>query len=422
MIVPSIDLQNGNAVQLVGGKEKALDAGDPLPIAQRFGVAPEIAVVDLDAALGRGSNAEVMRRLVRIARCRVGGGIRDAASAVAWLDAGATRVVLGTAARPEVLREIPAARAIAALDAQDGEVVVDGWRTRTGHSIEQRMQDLRGLVGEFLVTFVEREGRLAGIDEGRVAALAEAARPAKLTIAGGVTSASDIAVLDRLGVDAQVGMALYTGRLHFADALAAPLTSDRTDGLWPTVVADERGTALGLAYSSLESLRTAVDTGRGVYHSRTRGPWIKGLTSGAVQDLLRVDLDCDRDTIRFTVRQHGGGFCHRSTPTCWGDESGVSALARRLVARSRQAPAGSYTRRLLDDPDLLRAKLIEEAAELAAASTPDHVAAEGADLMYLTLVALARAGVPLADVEAELDRRALRVTRRPGDAKREKIV
>lgn len=417
MIVPSIDLQDGTVVQLIGGREKALDAGDAGPWVERFGLVPEVAVVDLDAALGRGSNEAIVRDLAKKARCRVGGGIRDAASARSWLDAGALRVVLGTAARPEVLRELPSDRVIAALDAVQGEVVVDGWRTRTGRSVVERMQELRGLVSGFLVTFVEREGRLTGVDLERVADLAAAAYPARLTVAGGVASAAEVAALDRMGVDAQVGMALYTGRLSLAEALAAPLTSDRADGLWPTVVVDEHGTALGLAYSSLESLRVAVDSRRGVYRSRSRGTWVKGETSGAFQELLRIDLDCDRDTLRFTVRQHGSGFCHRGTAGCWGEETGLGALARRVAQRLHGGPAGSYTRRLLDDPDLLRAKLVEEAAELAEASTPENVAAESADLLYLTLVALARSGVPLAAAESELDRRALKVTRRPGDAK-----
>ena len=265
MIVPSIDLQNGGVVQLVGGKAKVLDAGTAEAWADRFGLVPEIAVVDLDAALGQGSNAGIVRDLVSRARCRVGGGIRDVATARAWLDAGAVSVVLGTAARPDVLRELPAERVVVALDAVDGEVVVDGWRTRTGRSVEERLHELRGLAGGFLVTFVEREGRLVGIDRERAAALAQAARPARLTIAGGVTAASEVAELDRMGVDAQVGMALYTGRLDLAEAVAAPLTSDRADGLWPTVVVDEHGTALGLAYSSLESLRAAIASRRGVY-------------------------------------------------------------------------------------------------------------------------------------------------------------
>lgn len=417
MIIPSIDLAGGNAVQLVGGREMALDAGDPRPIARRFALAGEVAVIDLDAALGRGSNGHVIRELLRIAPCRVGGGIRDAQAARDWLDAGAAKVILGTAATPDVLSQLPRDRVIAALDAVDGEVVVEGWRTRTGRSIVDRMAELRDWVGGFLVTFVEREGRLGGTAMERVAPLVEAAGDARVTIAGGVTTARDVADLDRLGADAQVGMALYTGRLDLADAIAAPLTSDRPDGLWPTVVTDERGVALGLAWSDVDSLRRAVADGRGVYHSRRRGLWVKGGTSGDHQDLLRVDLDCDRDALRFTVRQHGRGFCHVGTRTCWGTDGGLGELQRRLHERLADAPPGSYTRRLFEDPNLLRSKLVEEAGELADAEGPEAVAWEAADVMYFALVAMARAGVSLAQVEAELDRRSLKLVRRPGDAK-----
>ena len=417
MIVPSIDLMDGRAVQLIGGREKALDAGDPRPIAERFGRAGEIAVVDLDAALGRGSNAEVIRALLRIAPCRVGGGIRDVEAARGWLDAGAQKVVLGTRAVPEVLRALPRERVIAALDAEDGEVVVEGWRTGTGATVAERMAALRGLVGGFLVTFVEHEGRLEGGDQARAEALVSEAGGARVTVAGGITTADEVAALDRIGADAQVGMALYTDRLDLGTAIAAPLVSDRADGLWPTVVTDEHGIALGLAWSDHESLGEAVRTGRGVYHSRSRGLWTKGASSGATQALLRVDLDCDRDALRFTVRQNDPGFCHRETRTCWGADHGLAALARRLAGRIAAAPGGSYTARLAADADLLRAKLAEEAGELAAAGTAADVAHEAADVIYFTLVAMARAGVPLADVAAELDRRALRVSRRPGDAK-----
>jgi len=417
MIVPSIDLMGGAAVQLVGGKELALNAGDPRPIAERFRLAGEIAVVDLDAALGRGSNASLVQELVRIAPCRVGGGIRDVEAAVRWLDAGAARVVLGTAAQPEVLRRLPAARVIAALDAYDEEVVGEGGQTRTGRSVYERMRELQGLVGEFLVTFVEREGRLQGTALERAARLREAAGAARLTVAGGITTAEEVAALDALGVDAQVGMALYTGRLELADALAAPLRSDRPDGLWATVVTDEHGVALGLAWSNRESLREALRTRRGVYHSRSRGLWRKGESSGHTQELLRVDLDCDRDALRFRVRQHGSGFCHLDRWTCWGPAGGLPALARRLAGRAHSAPAGSYTLRLLREEGLLGRKLVEEAGELARAARPAEVCAEAADLLYFTLVSMVRAGVDLAQVEAELDRRGLRLSRRPGDAK-----
>lgn len=413
MLIPSIDLQRGHAVQLRGGAEFVLDAGDPRPWLQRFARVGEVAVVDLDAALGRGDNAALMRELCQGADCRVGGGIRDYDTACDWLDAGAGRIVLGTAAAPPLLQRLPRQRTVAALDAVHGEVVVDGWRTRTGCSVHARLRELRPHVGGFLVTFVEREGRMLGLDLQAVAALRQAAGDCELTVAGGVASAADVAALDRLGVDAQVGMALYTGAFDEADALAALLPSAPPGGLWPTVVVDERDAALGLAWSDLESLRLALREGRGVYRSRRRGLWRKGESSGAVQQLLRVDLDCDRDALRFTVRQHGSGFCHRGSRSCWGPGRGLQALQQRLAAAAGGDDAASYTRKLLADPAWLASKLGEEAAELAAAATPAATIAEAADVLYFTAVALQRAGVGFAEVERELDRRAAR-RRRPG--------
>ncbi len=418
MIVPSIDLMDGQAVQLVGGKELAIEAGDPRPIAERFRLAGEIAVIDLDAALGRGDNRRLIEELVRLAPCRVGGGIRDAAAARHWLDAGACKVILGTAARPEILSELPRERVIAALDAVDGDVVTHGWTVRSGETVEARMAELEGLAGGFLVTFVEREGRMAGTDLQRAIELERSAGEAELTVAGGFSTTREIAEADRAGIDAQVGMALYSGALHLADAIAAPLTSDRADGLWPTVVCDEHGRALGLAWSDAESLRAAVDRRAGVYKSRSRGLWVKGGTSGATQELLKIDLDCDRDALKFTVRQAGSGFCHLGTWTCWGTDSGLAVLARVLAGRRQSAPEGSYSARLFSEAGLLEAKLVEEARELGDAVTAGDVAHEAADLMFFALAAAVRAGVSLHDIETELDRRALALTRRPGDAKR----
>ena len=417
MIIPSIDLAGGRVVQLVGGREQALDAGEALPWLERFRLAGEVAVVDLDAAMGVGDQRDVIAELCRHGACRVGGGIRDYERARFWLDAGATRIVIGTAAEPDLLRRLPRDRVIVALDARDGEVVVEGWRTGTGRDVPGRMAELRDLCGGFLVTFVEREGRLGGTDLVRAQALVHQAGSARLTIAGGVTVPEEIAALDRLGADAQVGMALYTGRLDLGDAIAAPLVSDRSDGLFPTVVTDERGTALGLAWSSTASLRQAVATRRGVYQSRRRGLWIKGESSGATQELLAVTLDCDRDALRFVVRQQGAGFCHLERATCWDDGPALDRLERTSAARHVNAPEGSYTRRLFDEPGLLAAKLVEEAGELAAADDRNAAIEEAADLLYFALVRLATMGGRLADVDAALDRRARAVSRRGGDAK-----
>ncbi len=417
MIIPSIDLMDGQAVQLVQGKTKVLEAGDPRPLAEKFGRVGEIAVIDLDAALGRGSNQAVIKDLLRLARCRVGGGVRDVETARMWLDAGAEKVILGTRAVPEILSQLPAARVIAAVDARDGNVVVEGWTKPSGAAMLDRVRELAPYVGGFLVTFVETEGTLAGLDVERARPLIHAAGGRQLTVAGGIRNAAEIGLLDKVGVDAQVGMALYKGLLSLSESLAACLTSDREDGLWPTVVVDEQGVALGLTYSNPQSLHAAVEEGRGVYWSRKRGLWRKGETSGATQKLLRVDMDCDRDALRFTVRQTGAGFCHRKTRTCWGAPTGLPRLLETLESMKAGAPAGSYTARLLSDPALLGSKIAEEARELVAATSDSEIIHEAADVLYFTLVRLAAAGVPFSSIEGELDRRSRLVTRRGGDAK-----
>ena len=164
-------------------------------------------------------------------------------------------------------------------------------------------------------------------------------------------------------------------------------------------------------------MRAAIDSLSGVYWSRKRGLWRKGESSGNNQELIAIDADCDRDTLRFTVRQKGEGFCHRKTTTCWGPTRGLPALTQRLATRLSDAPKGSYTKRLLEDAELLKSKLQEEAWELATAEGPEHVAEEAADLFYFAMVAMARARVDMASVEAVLDRRALQLERRAGNAK-----
>src|SRR2546429_7481252 len=117
---------------------------------EEFAVAGEVAVVDLDAALGKGggSNADLIREMVRRAPCRVGGGIRDLDTARAWLDAGAAKIMIGTAASPDFCAALPRERVIAAVDAERGHVVVEGWRTATGTPVLERIRDLAPVVGE----------------------------------------------------------------------------------------------------------------------------------------------------------------------------------------------------------------------------------------------------------------------------------
>ncbi|HZE93591.1 MAG TPA: phosphoribosyl-ATP diphosphatase [Gemmatimonadales bacterium] len=416
MIVPSIDIMGGRAVQLRRGKEFVLDGGDPVARLEEFSIAGEVAVVDLDAALGRGggSNAALIRDLVRRAPCRVGGGIRDLGSARRWLDDGAVQIMIGTAATPEFCGALPRERVIAAVDAEHGEIVVDGWRTKTGVRVLERVRELSSAVGGFLFTQVEKEGAMGGFDFAAVEAVVRTAVGTRVTAAGGITTAPDVAELDRIGADAQVGMALYTGKLSLGDAVAAPLTKPLPGDVWPTVVCDEAGRTLGLVWSTRESLARAVAERRGIYWSRSRQAlWIKGATSGNTQQLVRVDLDCDRDALRFTVRQAGAGFCHLNRPSCWSSEFDLADLERTLTDRMARPVAGSGTATLLADPALLAAKLREEAEELSRAQSSEDVVRETADVFYMALVALVRGGGTLADVRAELARRHGAISRRP---------
>ena len=421
MIVPSIDIQNGRAVQLRVSKQAPLDAGDPLELAARYSRVGEFAVVDLDAAMGKGSNKELILKLCKTYRVRVGGGIRSLELATEYLNAGARFIMLGTAAKPEFLTQLPRERLLAALDSRNETIMVEGWSKARSGTVGDSIQALAPYVAGFLVTFIETEGGQCGIDVERARKLISLAPDRKFTFAGGAAGGergiADIAALDALDADIQAGTSLVLGDLPLVDAFAAPLKSDRPDGLWPTTVCDESGKLLGLVYSSRESLELALETGKGVYQSRSRGLWIKGESSGNTQKLIRADLDCDRDTVRFTVHQAGVGFCHLERRNCFDDGYGLEKLERTIEQRKKEAPEGSYTRRLFSDATLLASKIREEAEELVRATNKEEAVAEAADVIYFSLVRTVAMGGNLADIEAELERRSYRVTRRPGNAK-----
>lgn len=208
-----------------------------------------------------------------------------------------------------------------------------------------------------------------------------------------------------------------TNKLSAAQVICSRLTSDRPDGLFTTIVTDTNHRALGVCYSSPESVKEAISTATGVYQSRKRGLWYKGASSGATQKLIRLSMDCDGDALEFMVEQAGPGFCHNNTTSCFGSFAGLAALEETVVQRMKNAPEGSYTKRLFTEQKLLPAKIMEEAEELCEAQSPEEVAWEAADLLYFATVKLAQSGVSWSDVAANLDLKSRKVTRRKGDAK-----
>ena len=220
MIIPCIDLMEGKVVQLVQGREKALEGAAPLEMLRLFAAFPEIQVIDLDAALGRGANHAIVEILATRARCRVGGGVRTAERARELVRQGAWRVIVGTAAFAPAMEEIAQAigpeRILIALDSKNGEVVVKGWVESTGLKAEEVISRLEPYCGGFLCTYVDKEGMMQGTDLDWFRRL-RSATAHEITAAGGITTMEDIRALDAMGIHAAVGMAMYTGRLAIAD-------------------------------------------------------------------------------------------------------------------------------------------------------------------------------------------------------------
>ena len=218
MIVPCIDLMDGKIVQLVQGRDKALELDDPDALLARFAGFPEIQVIDLDAALGRGSNDELVRHLCSRATCRVGGGVRSTERAHALLAQGASKVIVGTSAfsgtgiNGPFLRTLPKDRTIIALDSKGGRIVVKGWREAMPFTAEEVLRQLEPYCSGFLCTYVDKEGMMQGTDLAWFRRL-RAATALELTAAGGITTLDEVRALLAMNVRAALGMAIYTGRL-----------------------------------------------------------------------------------------------------------------------------------------------------------------------------------------------------------------
>jgi len=221
VIIPCIDLMGDKVVQLVQGREKALEGGTPLEMLQRFAAFPQIQLIDLDAAMGQGSNDDLVELITSRAAARVGGGVRSAERARRLIEQGAYRVIVGTAAfdKPrltEIADAVGPERLIIALDSKGGKVVVKGWQESTKFTAEEMIPQLEPYCSGFLGTYVDKEGMLQGTDLDWFRRLRSVTKH-ELTAAGGITTMEEILELQRLDIHAALGMAIYTGRLDLAE-------------------------------------------------------------------------------------------------------------------------------------------------------------------------------------------------------------
>ncbi len=417
MIIPSIDIMGGKAVQLVQGDEnqKRIERDNVVALAKGFNQFGQVAIIDLDAAFSKGDNEELISNLCRVAECRVGGGIRDEEKADRILGYGARKIIIGTKATPDFLSQFDPKRVIVAVDSRDGKVTTHGWKISADVKPLDRIVELQNYCSEFLYTNVNKEGMMQGVDwDGLNSLLSVTDR--QLTYAGGVTSLGDIVSLEKRNVNSQIGMALYTGKISLSDAFIEVLDFQKGDGLIPTIVQDEMtNQVLMLAYSSKESLRATFGEfdwdypwteKPAAYYSRSRQKlWIKGSSSGNVQHFIKARYDCDRDSLLFTVRQHGVA-CHLGRHSCFEERVfSLNDLQKVVMDRIRNSSKESYTSKLLQSDKLLKDKILEEAEEVCQYEDRSNLIWEVADLTYFLTVLLTSQGITWCEVQNELWRR-----------------
>ena len=399
MIIPSIDLMDGKAVQLRQGKEKVLEKENVLELAKYYSRFGEISVIDLDAAMNKGENEDLIKEICKIAHCRVGGGIRDIDKAKRIIANGAKQIIIGTAANEEFLSKLPKDKVIVAIDSRQGKITVEGWTTQINASPEDYIKRFDNFCSGYLYTIVDKEGMMQGTDIAAIKKIRELTKK-PIIAAGGISTIEEIKTLVKMNVSTQLGMSIYTGAVNLEDAYISVMDFDKQNGLIPTIVQDiETKQVLMLAYSNKESLRKSLSEGLATYYSRSRKElWTKGLTSGNTQELISAKFDCDQDTLLFKVKQKGVA-CHTGRYSCFEDRDFcINELYNLLLDRKAKMPENSYTTKLFKDAFQLQRKIMEEAFESVNFEKGDGLEWEASDLTYHMLTYMALHNVTPQDI------------------------
>ena len=417
MVIASVDIQGGKVVQLRQGSELVLQQDDALTLASEFDRYGEVAIIDLDGAKACSDNTALIRPLLRLAQCRVGGGIKSVAQACDLLSWGAQKIIIGSMAfrdssglfklntdfLTELAGKIGRERIVIAIDSLGENIVIDGWKTVTTLPLIKTAQEAAAFAGELMWTCVEREGTMTGINM-ELASLLRKELQCRLTAAGGVSSLDEIEKLAALGCDVQLGMALYTGKINLADAFVRCLNWNKAP-LLPVIAQAQDGQVLMTGFADKEAVSETFKRGKLCFHSRNRDVlWMKGENSGNTLNLIRLHADCDRDALLATISPTGP-VCHTGAYSCFatGRRYTLEYLQEIISERFRTSPKDSYTATLNDER--VRRKVMEEAYELCTASTHEEQVWEAADLFFFATALITRAGITVQEVLNELDRR-----------------
>ena len=230
MIFPCIDIMEGKIVQLVQGRETALEGGSADEMLRLFRAFPEIQVIDLDSAMGNSTNNnQLVEYISQRVKSRVGGGVRSVERAKELIRCGAHRLIVGTSAfnttglNTRFLEGLAEAvgpeRIVIALDSKDGHVVVKGWRESTEIRAIDVVRELDPFCSGYLCTYVDKEGMMQGTDLDWFGRL-RLSTDHELTAAGGITTMDDVYTLTNINVNCAIGMAIYTGTLSLSELAA----------------------------------------------------------------------------------------------------------------------------------------------------------------------------------------------------------
>lgn len=428
MVISSIDLKDGHVVQLKNGRDLVLQRDDADNLINEFNFYGEVAVIDLDAAMGnvdaKGNtvNTNLLKSLLRKGNVRTGGGIHTVKRARELISLGAEKVIIGSSAwnknpssndsvlNTEFLEELVQAigkqRIIISVDAINGKIAVKGWTETIDVSLIEGAKQAEQYCSELLFTCVEKEGCMQGTNIDMAQELRNAVK-CRVVVAGGVSTESEIEQLEKMGCDVQLGMALYTNKVSLKDSFIRCLDWKKTDGMIPVIAQSEHGEVLMMGYANHEAFKKTFDTKKLTFWSRTRNTlWTKGETSGHFLEVKKLRADCDRDTVLATVVPHEG-VCHTGSFNCFSSEADEKSSMERLYGtiaeRFANPKPGSYTATL--DSKRVREKIEEEAEELCEADGKDEVIWEAADLLYFVSVLMYKEGVNWNDIYSELDRR-----------------
>lgn len=410
MIIPSIDLMDGKAVQLKQGKEheKIFEREDVLELAKYYSKFGDVAVIDLDSAFGNGkNNEELIKQLCKIAPCRVGGGIRTVDKAQRIISYGAKKIIIGTAASEEFLAQLPKDKVIVAIDTKNGKITTEGWTKELDKTPADYIRHFDDLCSGYLYTIVENEGMMQGCDMPLIEEVRKATKK-DFVAAGGISTIDEIVNLNRMNISTQLGMCIYTGTIKLEDAFIASLNFEKTNGLIPTIVQDVVSKqVLMLAYSTPESLKKTFESGLATYFSRSNQElWTKGMTSGNTQEFQSALFDCDQDALLFKVKQNGNA-CHFDRFSCFEDkEFSLEELYKVLQSRKELLPEKSFTTKLFKDNFLLKRKIMEEAFEVVNFEQGNGIQWEVADLAYFVMTFMVENNLTLQEVINTLASRA----------------